>query len=343
MKVTNAIFGLEGLMPTAREIDFFRSADPFGFILFARNIKDADQVRALTAALREISGRDELPILIDQEGGRVQRLRAPYFQEAVPAGRIADLAERDEAGAIRAARLHALSIGLQLRGLGITVDCAPCLDLRFEGASAVIGDRSYGKDPDLVGKLGLAAVEGFREAGVMPVIKHLPGHGRALVDSHHGLPIIDTDMTILEKTDFKPFVTCRTGTWGMTAHLVLTAVDPDRPITQSATGIQDIIRDRIGFEGPLMTDDLSMNALTGEMVCRADKAIAAGCDLLLHCNGKIDEMEAVAEASVPLAGAALKRISETPIPRPASRLSIAEVQAELTELLGPSIRAEGSV
>ncbi|RVU39618.1 beta-N-acetylhexosaminidase [Hwanghaeella grinnelliae] len=333
MPASNVIYGLEETMPTAQERAFFRDMDPFGYILFARNIKDAEQVRALTKSLREISGRDDLPILIDQEGGRVQRLRGPHFREAPPAGAIAELALIDEKQGLRAAYLHALGIGVQLRDLGITVDCAPCLDLRFEGASDVIGDRSYGNDPELVGKLGRAAIDGFRQAGVMPVIKHLPGHGRALVDSHHGLPVIDTGLELLAKTDFRPFANCRQKTWGMTAHLVLTAVDPDRPITQSATGIQEIIRDRIGFDGPLMTDDLSMNALTGEMAYRADKAVAAGCDLLLHCNGKFDEMESVAEAVVPLSGKALERIKGAPIPKQAAHPGLTEIEAELSDLL----------
>jgi len=334
MTPSNVIFGLEGTAPSARERDFFKSVDPFGYILFARNIKDGEQVKALTASLRDISGRAALPILIDQEGGRVQRLRGPHFREAPPAGRIAALAENDEAAATRAAYLHALGIGAQLRDLGITVDCAPCLDLRVDGASEVIGDRSYGSDPDLVGRLGKAAIEGFRHAGVMAVIKHLPGHGRAMVDSHHGLPIIDTDLDTLTSTDFKPFTACREGAWGMTAHLVLTAVDPDRPITQSPAGIRDIVRGRIGFDGPLMTDDLSMNALTGEMAYRAEKAVAAGCDLLLHCNGKLDEMEGVAEAAAPLSGDALMRIERTPLPSPAPHAGAAEIDAELSDLLG---------
>lgn len=336
MSPANAIFGLEGTMPTAQERAFFRTVDPFGYILFARNIEDRDQLRALTASLREISGREDLPILIDQEGGRVQRLRGPQFQEAPPAGKIAELAAIDPAQGLRAAYLHALGIGVQLRELGITVDCAPCLDLRVEGASDVIGDRSYGNDPELVGKLGQAAIDGFRQAGVMPVIKHLPGHGRALVDSHHGLPVIDTGLEILKNTDFRPFAACREKTWGMTAHLVLTAVDPDRPITQSETGIKDVIRDMIGFSGPLMTDDLSMNALTGEMTYRADRALAAGCDLLLHCNGKFEEMESVAEAVAPLSGKALERINDTPIPKPAAHPGLADIEVELTDLLAPT-------
>ncbi len=333
MTPSNVIFGLEGTALTKRERDFFKSSNPFGYILFARNIRDVNQVKALTDSLRDISGRDDLPILIDQEGGRVQRLRGPHFREAPAAGMIAALARRDQAAAARAAYLHALGIGVQLRELGVTVDCAPCLDLRFDGASEVIGDRSFGNDPDLVGRLGQSAIEGFRHAGVMAVIKHLPGHGRAMVDSHHGLPVIDTDLEILTRTDFKPFTACRDSTWGMTAHLVLTAIDPDRPITQSPTGIRDIIRGRIGFRGPLMTDDLSMNALTGEMAYRAEKALAAGCDLILHCNGKLEEMAGVAEAAAPLSSDALARVEATPLPHPAPHPSATEIETELTGLL----------
>lgn len=336
MTPANVIFGLEGLTLTEAERAFFKSVDPFGYILFARNIQDAAQVRTLTDSLREISGRADLPILIDQEGGRVQRLRQPHFQEAPAAGRIAALAADDTAAGKRAAYLHALGIGAQLSELGITVDCAPCLDLLFEGASEVIGDRSFGNDPALVGQLGLAAIDGFRDAGVMPVIKHLPGHGRAMVDSHHGLPVIDTDLDILAKTDFLPFTTCRESVWGMTAHLVMTAIDPDRPMTQSPSGIREVIRDRIGFSGPLMTDDLSMNALTGGMADRADRSIAAGCDLILHCNGKMAEMKSVAEAVSPLSGEALARIDRTPIPGRKDHTEIRQIQAELSSLLDQS-------
>ena len=210
----------------------------------------------------------------------------------------------------------------------------PCLDLRFEGASNVIGDRSYGEDPGTGRQaLGQAAIDGFRDAGVIPVIKHLPGHGRALVDSHHSLPVIDTRLEILAATDFKPFAACHRHVWGMTAHLVLTEIDPDRPITHSPKGIRDIIRREIGFAGPLMSDDLSMNALTGELSYRTEKALAAGCDLALHCNGKFSEMEAVAEAAIPISGQALGRIEAAPIPAPSTQSDAAEIEAELNDLL----------
>lgn len=334
MSAANVIFGLEGRAPTERERAFFREVDPFGYILFARNVESPEQLRALTDSLREISGRADLPILVDQEGGRVQRLRQPKFREMPAAGKIADLSVRDAKAGARAAYLQALGIGVQLHEMGITVDCAPCLDLRIDGASNVIGDRSYGSDPAQVGHLGLAAIDGFRDAGVMPVIKHLPGHGRATVDSHHGLPVIDTQLATLSDTDFRPFIECRDRTWGMTAHLVLTEIDPDRPITQSPVGVKEVIRGRIGFDGPLMTDDLSMNALTGGMASRAEKALAAGCDLILHCNGKMVEMENVATAVTPLSGEALRRIQNTPIPERGAHASLAEIEAELAALIG---------
>jgi len=307
------ICGLFGPELLPQEQAFFQEIDPFGFILFARNVETPDQVRRLTDGLRDLTGRADLPILIDQEGGRVQRLRQPAFEEAPAAGRIGDLAGKDRDQARRAAYLQALLIGAQLFDLGISVDCAPCLDLRIPGASIVIGDRSYGDDPTLVADLGAAAIEGFRAAGIVPVIKHLPGHGRALVDSHHELPRLDQTRDLLSQSDFVPFRQCSSGAWGMTAHLVLTALDPALPVTQSACCIEDVIRGDIGFDGLLMTDDLSMQALSGSMGERARLSIEAGCDLILHCNGDLTEMRQAAEATPPLSAKAQERVAATPV------------------------------
>ncbi len=333
MHATNVVFGLEGTSLNESERSFFQSVSPFGFVLFARNIDTPSQVLSLTASLRYLSGRDDIPILIDQEGGKVQRLRAPRFKESVPAATIGNLALKDPDHGARAAYLHAYTTGRQLQSLGINVDCAPCLDLFFDGASSVIGNRAYGSDPALVGTLGRESVKGFLDAGCMPVIKHLPGHGRAKVDSHHSLPVIDAPLETLLETDFLPFSMCTEGCWGMTAHLVVTDVDADRPITQSAIGIRHIIRNKIGFQGPLMSDDLSMNALTGNMEYRAERALSAGCDLVLHCNGKMEEMDSVADACSPLSSETIERLSKAPIPKTISDLDLKEAERELASLL----------
>lgn len=336
MTATAMILGLAGPELTPSEIDFFRESKPFGFILFSRNLQTPDQLKILTASLRDLTGRDDLPILIDQEGGRVQRLRGPHWTEQPPAGAVGDLAARDRAAGLRAAYLHAHLIGLQLADHGITVDCAPCLDLRVAGASDVIGDRSYGADPALVAELGVVACDGFLAAGVVPVVKHLPGHGRALVDSHKALPVLDAPMDLLRDTDLVPFRSAPRGAWGMTAHIVLTAVDADQPATLSHAVISEVIRGEIGFTGPLMSDDLSMEALAGQLGDRAAGALAAGCDLALHCNGNMAEMQAVAAATGPLSSAARARLDACPIPAlPAAVCAAdrAEMQAELAALL----------
>lgn len=330
------ILGLAGaeLTPSAR--DFFQDIKPFGFILFARNLERPDQLRRLTASLRDLTGREDLPILIDQEGGRVQRLRAPHWSEQPPAGAVGELAARDRAAGLRAAFLHAHLIGLQLADHGITVDCAPCLDLRVAGASNVIGDRSYGADPALVAELGVGACDGFLAAGVVPVVKHLPGHGRALVDSHKDLPVLDAPIDLLRDTDFVPFRSAARGAWGMTAHIVLEAVDADRPATLSHAVISEVIRGEIGFTGPLMSDDLSMEALAGPLGDRAADALAAGCDLALHCNGNMAEMQAVAAATGPLSAAARDRLDACPVPARPGAVTAAdrsEMQRELAALL----------
>ena len=302
------ICGLAGPKLSDKERHFLGDQQPWGVVLFARNLRNTNQIKALTADNRATLDRERVPILIDQEGGRVQRICPPLCR-AYPAARTyGNLYRRDPVLGVEAARLGAKLIGLDLGNFGITVNCMPVLDIPTEGSDAAIGDRAYGNDADTVLTLGGAAADGLMAAGVMPVMKHLPGHGRAKVDSHKKLPIIETALARLEETDFMPFrLWARRIPAGMTAHVVLTAVDDERPATLSDRVIGGIIRRRFGFDGLLMTDDISMDALNGPVSERAEKAIRAGCDLVLHCNGDADEMAAVAAAVPELAGDALRR------------------------------------
>lgn len=309
------VLGCAGPSLTAEERAFFRETTPLGFILFRRNCESPEQVRRLVDDLRDSVGRADAPILIDQEGGRVLRLRAPQWWEAPPAGRIGAVATHDSELAKEAARLAARLIAAQLHDLGITVDCAPCLDLHLPQTHESIGDRSYGADPAIVGQFGEAACEGFRAGGVMPVIKHIPGHGRALVDSHEALPVADAALDVLQASDFAPFRTLAAaqgdGVWGMTCHLVFTAVDADRPATQSRKLIESVIRGHIGFDGVLASDDISMKALSGSLAERTAASLEAGCDLVLHCNGKMEEMQEALSGCRPLDEAARARITRS--------------------------------
>ncbi|MDP1628135.1 MAG: beta-N-acetylhexosaminidase [Parvibaculum sp.] len=320
MSLRAAIYGCAGTELGSAERSFFREARPWGFILFARNVADPAQLRSLTADLREAVGYDA-PVLIDQEGGRVQRLRPPHWR-AWPAGRrYGELYARDAEKGLAAARLGAQLMAVELRDVGITVDCLPVLDVPVPGAHDVIGDRAYAETPDIVAALGLAAAEGLLSGGVLPVVKHMPGHGRAGVDSHKSLPVVDTPRADLERIDFAPFRALRQMPLGMTAHVVYTALDPGNPATTSAAIIRDIVRGTIGFDGLLMSDDLSMQALNGTLGERASASLAAGCDLALHCNGRMAEMEEVAAEVPVLSGkplarskAALARLTEPSAP-----------------------------
>ncbi|MET1027268.1 MAG: beta-N-acetylhexosaminidase, partial [Dongiaceae bacterium] len=294
------IFGCAGPELGAAERDFFQATQPLGFILFARNVDNPDQVRRLTSDLRASIGRADAPILIDQEGGRVQRLRPPHWRAVLPAGRFGELAELDPVAGQRAVSLNHRLIAAELTGLGITVDCAPLIDLRLPDAHDVIGDRAYGTDPVLVAMLGRAAANALLEGGVMPVIKHLPGHGRVLVDSHHDLPRVAASHAELSSSDFRPFRALNDLPWGMTAHVVYEAIDADLPATLSAKVIAEVIRGEIGFDGLLLTDDLSMKALRGNLSDLAGASLAAGCDIVLHCNGDMKEMRLVAAGVAPL-------------------------------------------
>jgi beta-N-acetylhexosaminidase len=290
-----AIYGLEGLELSDDERDFFRDADAAGFILFKRNCETQDQLLRLTDSLRELTGRADLPILIDQEGGRVARMKAPEWPAFPPAERFAHLYRAAPSSAIEAARSNARAIALMLRSVGVNVNALPLLDVRQEGASDIIGDRALGSEPMQVSALGRAVLDGMASAGVMGIIKHIPGHGRALVDSHKELPVVPASAEELE-VDLEPFERLSWAPMGMTAHVVYTAWDPERPASMSPTVIRDIIRGRIGFDGWLMSDDLGMEALQGDFASRASGVVAAGCDVALHCSGKMDEMVAVAGA-----------------------------------------------
>ena len=303
---SSAIYGCLGLTLTEAEKQFFRESDPWGFIIFARNIDDPDQVRALTSELRATVGRNA-PILIDQEGGRVARLRPPHWRAYPPGRRYGEVYATSQSDGLTAARLGAQLIALELRDVGVDVDCLPVLDVPVAGAHDVIGDRAYGETPETVSALGKAAMEGALVGGVLPIIKHIPGHGRAGVDSHEKLPIVDTDRATLSATDFAPFATLADAPLAMTAHVIYSAIDGANPATTSPTVISEIIRDEIGFSGALMSDDLSMKALGGSFEVRTKASLDAGCDLVLHCNGDMSEMEAVAKEARALIGTSLVR------------------------------------
>jgi beta-N-acetylhexosaminidase len=311
--------GLEGLVITAAERDLFRAADPAGYILFKRNIDTPDQVKALTAALTDLAGR-ALPILIDQEGGRVARLRPPHWPEFPTGERFDHLYDKAPITAIEAARLNALAIAAMLRELGITVDCLPLLDVRDPEGHDIIGDRSFGAEPMKVAALGRATLEGLRQGGVCGVVKHIPGHGRARSDSHLELPVVDASRAELER-DFEPFRTLANAPMAMTAHVTYTALDAGRCATLSPTVI-DLIRQDIGFTGLLMSDDLGMKALgqpaaggypagskaLEDFGARAIASLNAGCDIALHCSGDLNEMRSICDAVPDIAPAAKSRL-----------------------------------
>ena len=305
--MTPAIFGMSGPTLTDSERDFFREADPAGYILFGRNVESREQVRALTDDLRAIMGREKLFICIDQEGGRVARMKPPVWA-AYPPGEVFDrLYEVAPASAIEAARANAEALGLDLAEAGITVDCHPSLDVRQEGAHDVIGDRALGHDPMRVAALGRAILDGFDRAGVAGCIKHIPGHGRAEADSHKELPRVSASEEALD-SDLAPFRALADYPIGMTCHLVFEAWDAERPATQSPTVIADIIRKRIGFDGLLLTDDIDMQALDGPIPERSVKALEAGCDLVLNCWAKMDDMQGIAERCGTLGEAGAARL-----------------------------------
>jgi beta-N-acetylhexosaminidase len=331
------ISGLAGLELTAEERAFFRRSDPWGFILFRRNVATPAQVRTLVASLREAVGRADAPVLVDQEGGRVQRLGPPHWPAYPPGAAYAALFDADQRQGLRAAYLGARLIAADLEPLGITVDCLPLADVPVDGADPVIGDRAYGTTPAKVAAIAGAVARGLAEGGVLPVLKHLPGHGRATVDSHDRLPVVDTDRATLEATDFAAFRPLADLPCGMTAHVVFSAIDPATPASTSSTIVGEVIRGVIGFQGLLMSDDVSMGALSGTLAKRTQAAIAAGCDLVLHCNGKLDEMRAVAEAAPPLSGRSAERAGRALAARKAPQpLDLRSARADFASLIAAS-------
>jgi beta-N-acetylhexosaminidase len=303
------VFSCSGPTLTADERALFADSNPLGFILFARNCVEPGQIRDLTAALRDSVGRSDAPVLIDQEGGRVQRLNPPHWRAAPSAQAFGRLARTDRATARDAVRLNARMLAHELLDLGIDVDCAPVLDVPVPGAHGIIGDRAYGTDAVLIADLGRAACQGFLEGGVAPVIKHIPGHGRARSDSHLELPVVETSLDVLAESDFVPFVANADAPYAMTAHVVYTAVDPELPVTLSELAIQSVIRERLGFDGFLFSDDVGMKALFGPFGDRARAALGAGCDGVLHCSGDFAEMREIAAAVPPLSAKARERFA----------------------------------
>ena len=301
------ICGCAGLSLDDAERAFIHEADPWGLILFARNIDTPEQVRRLIEEFRHLTGRADAPVLIDQEGGRVQRLRPPHFTTWPAAAAYGRLWRADPLKALKAARLVTWLMGRELAALGISVDCLPVLDVPQADADPIIGDRAYATEPMTAALLARAALSGLHAAGVAGVVKHIPGHGRAPCDSHKALPRVATPLDELAAVDFLPFAALADAPMAMTAHVVYEAIDPDNPTTLSKEVIASVIRGRIGFAGLLMSDDLGMHALSGSMRERTERALAAGCDVVLHCSGDLAEMEQVAEAAGRLQGAAWRR------------------------------------
>jgi beta-N-acetylhexosaminidase len=329
------ITGVSGLVLSDEEREFMRRERPWGFILFKRNVDTAAQVTKLIEQLRESIADPSAPVLIDQEGGRVQRLGPPNWS-VYPAGAVfGALYDTNREQGLAAARLSARLIAADLADLGITVDCLPLADVPVEEADAVIGNRAYGTTPDKVAAIGRAVTEGLEQGGILPVLKHIPGHGRATADTHFKLPVVDTPRAELERIDFAAFKPLGDLPMAMTAHVVFSAIDPAQPATTSATIIEQVIRGTIGFQGLLMSDDVSMNALAGSIAERTRASIAAGCDIVLHCNGKLDEMREVAREAPELSGLVLERakraLASRKAPLPFDR---AAGRAELDELIG---------
>ncbi len=332
------ILGCAGTELSAEERAFFRDADPLGFILFARNVGTIEGTRRLVDDLRSCVARADAPVLIDQEGGRVARLRPPNWRKAPPARLLGELYARDPDAGLEATRLNSRLLAADVASIGCDVDCLPVLDIAFPETHAVIGDRAYADRPEPVAALGRAAAEGLLAEGVMPVIKHIPGHGRATVDSHEALPRVTASRAELERTDFVPFKLLSDLPWAMTGHLLFEAIDAKDCITVSAGSVQDVIRTHIGFDGLLLSDDLSMQALGGSLGERAARALAAGCDIALHCNGKMPEMVEIAGRAGAMTVAAGRRFQEgrgflSRHRNPAGPRGLADASRRMAELL----------
>ncbi len=333
-----AIFGCAGTELGVEERFFFENANPLGFILFSRNVDNPDQVRELVADLRLAVGREDAPVLIDQEGGRVQRMGPPNWRVRPPQALFATIAEKDRALAREAASLNAQLMALELFSLGIDVNCLPVADVPVEGAHDVIGDRAFGRNPDVIAQLGEAVIAGTMAGGVTPVVKHLPGHGRARQDSHEELPRVDTDADTLRETDFVPFRNLYYAPWGMTAHIVYDAFDPVLPATLSEQVIQEVIRGEIGFRGFLISDDLKMKALKAPVEVNVGYALDAGCDAVLHCSGEIDDMIQVADVLPELTPMSWQRLQSAQAMIPFTEdVDVDTLQAQLDEMIAPFI------
>jgi beta-N-acetylhexosaminidase len=329
------ITGLAGTRLSDAERDFIRAERPWGFILFRRNIDTPAQVAALTAEIRDVLGGVDVPILVDQEGGRVQRFRPPNWPLYPAGAAFGQLYDIDPALGLKAARLSARLIADDLTQVGVTVDCLPLADVPVPGADDVIGDRAYGNDPQKVAAIARAVTEGLEQGGILPILKHIPGHGRATADSHLTLPVVHNPKNELESIDFAAFKPLADLPMAMTAHVVFSAYDAAQPATTSATMIERVIRGLIGFQGLLMSDDVGMNALAGSIAERTRALLAAGCDMVLHCSGELDEMRWVARETPELSGKALERanaaLASRHAPKPFDR---AAARAELDELIG---------
>jgi len=338
------ITGLAATALSADERAFCHDASPWGLIIFKRNVETPEQTRRLVASFRDAVGRADAPVLVDQEGGRVQRLGPPHWP-AYPAGaEYGRLYDRDPEHGLAAARLGARLIAADLAALGIDVNCLPLADVPVPGADRVIGDRAYGTSPAKVAAIAGAVAAGLAEGGVLPVLKHIPGHGRANTDSHHALPVVEADRKTLETTDFAAFQALARLPLGMTAHVVFKAIDPVTPATTSVTIVREVIRDRIGFDGVLMTDDISMAALKGAIDERCRAAIAAGCDVVLHCNGRLDEMRVVAAAVPPLAGEAARRAAAAQAARrPAMPIEVAAARSRFAAMMADAGAANAGI
>jgi beta-N-acetylhexosaminidase len=341
------ITGILGAALTDAERAFVAEAQPWGLIVFRRNIAGPRALRRLTDDFRSILGR-EAPVLVDQEGGRVQRLGPPHWPKYPPGAAYGSLYDRDQAAGLAAARLGGRLIAADLAASGVDVDCAPVADVPVRGADAVIGDRAFGTRPDKVAALAGAFAQGLLDEGVLPVVKHIPGHGRAAADSHHKLPVVTAGKATLEAADFAAFRPLAALPLAMTAHVVFTAFDPIAPATTSAAIVSDVIRGSIGFRGLLMSDDLSMRALSGSLGERTSAAIGAGCDVALHCNGKMNEMRAVAAAAPALEGGPARRAAAAlAMKKPAAPIDLAAAREEFSTMMsgvwqpGPEQSARG--
>ncbi|WP_027134691.1 beta-N-acetylhexosaminidase [Geminicoccus roseus] len=316
------VLGIDGTELTDEERDFLRETPPAGVILFARNIADRDQLRRLTDAIRTAASPARPLVFIDQEGGRVMRLRPPVWRSLPAMARIGELCLGNPGAADLAAEAVGRLIGADLAEAGIDVACAPVLDVAAPGLTEAIGSRAFSGDPEVVSRLGRKVADGLLAAGILPVIKHLPGHGRALVDSHMGLPVVEAGRDDLAARDFRPFQALADLPIGMTAHILFRAIDPDRPATLSARVIEDVIRGEIGFAGLLLSDDLGMGALSGGLAGRASDCLAAGCDLALACSGRIEDARVLAQTLPELAGEPLRRYEQALAFRPAAPAAV---------------------